>query len=68
MKTALLIILLLLLSQPTKIPQQPECKHYVVGRFFITETSQGYRAQTDDYVSCYYNTMYRSIQAAINKK
>ena len=62
MKKILVLLLLLILTIRTQEQKIQEPEIYVVGRFVIEHTEQGYQAQTGDTISSYQKTMYRSIQ------
>lgn len=68
-RTILTIVLLLSIHLYTQEEETAvNTSYYVVGRFFITQTSQGYQAQADGYVSRHHRTMYKSIEEVMNVK
>jgi len=61
-RIALTLLLLFTLIGITREQEIPEPEIYVVGRFVIIHTEQGYRASTADKVSSYQRTMFKSIK------
>lgn len=63
--TFLLIFVLLFLFTGTQEHEKQPCKVYVIGRFAVEETVQGYKAHAGGIQSPYMKTMYLSIEYII---
>ena len=58
----LTLSLLVALTSNTQEQETKKPEIYQVGRFVITHTEQGYQASTEDKVSQYQRTMFKSIK------